>query len=57
MSVAAGERALVGVIESMGAYRAAVARGEDGETERRSAHDNLDAFFDHLAALVMEDHG
>jgi hypothetical protein len=55
MSVVAGERALTSTMESMAAYRAAVERGEDGEFERRSAHDNLDAFFDHLAALIMEE--
>lgn len=51
--IAAGEKALRNTMESMASYRAAVARGEDGESERKCAHDNLDAFFDHLAALIM----
>ena len=55
-SVSSGERALLKTIQAIHDYRVAVARGEDGEIERRSTHDILDAFFDHLAALIMEDH-
>lgn len=54
-TVISGELALMGTMGAMNCYRAAVARGEDGEEERKRAHDNLDAFFDHLAALIMED--
>lgn len=52
-AVSAGERAKDAMAKSMVEFQAACITGSWDRTEaaRANAHDNLDAFFDHLASL------
>jgi hypothetical protein len=54
-AMAAGVRACEKMMTAMSEYRLAIMRGDDGEQERRSAQDNLDAYLDHVAALILSE--
>lgn len=54
--VQSGERAKEGMARAMAEFHAAcvVGKSDDLEVIRQKAHDNLDAFFDHLASLYWQ---